>query len=279
MPLLANRLRLQQASPYWRALGIELMQWGGGHSVTRMAASPRIAISDSDQRIDPLALVGLLDDAFSNAIASVLPMDIGMSTLDLRVEFAHGAPPEGTVSAETHIALIGAQSASARVEARDDHGLLATGTALFTLGGYPGGSLPDFDLAGNYDATGVTGPFTRLIGLDGMPGEEGLTGDSPNVIGWEAGKALHGGVVGAVLMASCQGRADAAGERAAGKHLGSLYIRYLRPGSAVLPLRSASQMDRQGRSASFVSARCFHEAGRDIAHAHAVFVPDRAAPQ
>jgi acyl-coenzyme A thioesterase PaaI-like protein len=276
MPLLADRLRLQQACPYWRALGIDLLEWGSGRALMRMPPSARIAASDGDARIDPLALVGLLDDAFSNAMATVLPISTGISTLDLRMELNSSAPPTGTVTVETNVNLIGDHMITARAWARDENGPVATGTSMFTLGGFPGGSLPDFDRIGKYDPASASGPFQTLIGLNISGEYVVLPGGNPNVIGWEGGPALHGGVIGATLMASCVTRAEVAGEIAAGKRLASLYIRYLRPGSALETLRTSSRIDRQGRSASFLSANCFHEEGKDVARAHAVFVPDEA---
>ncbi|MGE4323278.1 MAG: hotdog domain-containing protein [Sphingobium sp.] len=277
MPLLADRLRLQQACPYWRVLGIDLLEWGRGRAVMRMAPSPRIAAGTDDARIDPLALVGMLDDSFSNAMATVLPLSIGISTLDLRMEFASAAPPTGAVTAETQVQLVGDTMITAHIMAHDEAGPIATGTSMFTLGGYPGGSLPDFGKIGLYDPVQATGPFRALIGLERAGDDAVLPGGNPNVIGWEGGPALHGGVIGAVLMESCLLRAAAEGEIAAGKRLASLYLRYLRPGSALQTLRASSTVDRLGRSASFLSARCFHDDGRDVGHAHAIFVPDEAA--
>lgn len=270
LPLLAQRLRLQQSCPLWRALRIELIEWGAGRSITRMPPSPPTALSPQDARIDPLALVAMLDDAFSNALASLVPIEVGMSTLDLRMGFAHAGPPEGAVVAETHARMLDDHCATSDVLMRDQTGMVvATGTALFTVAGYPGGTLPDFSAIGHYDPSTSPSPYSTLIGLTQKDGEVALAGDSPHVVGWETSQALHGGVIGALLMEACRQRGQ---QGAPSQRLATLYIRYLRPGSATKALLSSTEIERQGRSASYVSARCFHEEGRTVATAHATFV-------
>ena len=270
-PLLASRLILQLASPFARSLGIELLEWGGGRAVTRMKASSRTARSTNDPRPHPYALVGIVDDAFSQALASVLPGDVGMSTLDLRIAFAAAHPVEGDVTTEIHAMMLDPHAGEAEVLVQDADGrIIASGSALFNMGGFPGGdSTPSFDRVGQFDPTPLAGPFTHMAGLEEEEGGIALREGNEALIGWESGAKLHGGAIGALLMAACEQRVAMDGDN--GKRLASLAIRYMRPGEQQR-LHATARFERRGRGTSFVDAVAFHEAGRPVATAHATFV-------
>lgn len=270
-PLRAERLRLIQASPLCRATGIEILEWGCGRAVTRMAASERVSQAPGDLHIDRLALVPLLDDAFSNAIASAVPLAVGMSTLDLTINFGGDEPPRGFVLADTRVVQLERSCATAISIARDETGrTVASGRALFSLDGFPGGKPPDFGRVGQYDPATASGPFRTLLGLSIEEDRVALPGGNPHIVGWETGNTLHGGATGSLLMAACQQVAATHGED--GKMLLSFAVRYLRPAVADLPLLTDGEVERRGRAASFVTANCFNGTGRDVARASATFV-------
>lgn len=71
MPLLASKLRLQQSCPFYRALEIELLQWGEGSAGTRLPASATAARCVDSRQINPLALMPMLDDEPGKWLASI----------------------------------------------------------------------------------------------------------------------------------------------------------------------------------------------------------------
>ena len=271
-PLHTSRLFLQRAAPFARALGLELMEWGAGRALTRVTPSERIARALDDPRPHPLALIGIVDHSFSYAISGVVGEDVGMSTLDLRIGFAARGPGEGDVRIETRTVMLDDHTATGQSHVTDGRGeTLAIATALFTLGSFTGGAAPADAQVGVYDPASRGGPFTHLIGLGGEPGALRLEAGNATVIGWESGQTLHGGSIGALLMAACLDRAETEGDLAADKRLASLYVRYLRPAPGE-DLHARSATDRKGRTTSYIAASCFNQPGKDVAAAHATFV-------
>lgn len=245
---------------------------GYGRAVTRMRAHSRIARARDDPRPHPLALVGLIDHALGNAFGSLMSPDVGMSTLDLTIGFAAQEAGAADIISEARTLMLDEHSATGDVRVCDVSGtMIAVGVALFTTRHFPGGTSPAFEELGHYDAGARAGPFTHLLGLSGEPGRRELQAHNPAVIGWESGNKIHGGAIGALLMAACLDRAQIEGEIEAGKRLASLYVRYLRPASGI-GLHSTSAVERLGRTASYFVANCSNEPGKHVATAHATFV-------
>ncbi|MGD9661578.1 MAG: PaaI family thioesterase [Porticoccaceae bacterium] len=272
-PILAEFVSLLQSAPYIRALGIELLECGGGHALTRMRATPSNAVSASDHRIAPMSLLGLIDHSAGFAVAGLIEPGVGLSTFDMRVDFAHQSPIAKEVLTETRIVLKDAYSFTFQSWTLDtEGGTVAVGAGLFRLGSFPGSLMPDHELPTSHNSHANAHCISETLGLENSASGLSLKANQNSNIGWHLANAVHGGAIGALLMASCQQRAEIDGEIAAGKRLASLHIRYLRPGRGLLPLQAASQIGRQGRAASYIEASCFHEEGKDVATAEATFV-------
>ncbi|MCK9505193.1 MAG: thioesterase family protein [Porticoccaceae bacterium] len=262
-----------QSAPYVQALGIELLECGGGHALTRMRANARNAVSASDPRIAPMALLGLIDHSAGFAMAGLIEPDTGLSTFDMRVDFAHQNPIAKEVLTETRIVLKDAYSFTFQSWTLDTEGAtVAIGAGLFRLGSFPGSIAPGQELRTDNGSHNGANCLTETLGLENSATGLSLKANQHSNIGWHLANAVHGGAIGALLMASCQQRAEMDGEIAAGKRLASLHIRYLRPARGLLPLLANSQIGRQGQAASYIEASCFHEQGKDIATAEATFV-------
>lgn len=266
-PLLADRLAQQLATPYARYLGLDLLQWGAGRAVTRMSASPRIARSVDDPRPHPLTLVGMIDDAFAMSLSSLIASDTGMSTLDLRIAFSAQDPVAGEIVNEITALMLDDRAGQAEVKSYDATGhLVAVGTALFSVGSFPGGGVPETTDVGKYDPSGETAPFLDFMAFEGSAESPTLPGTHHGLLGWEAGRKLHGGAIGALLMAACEGRLAAEGDT--DKRIATLSVTYHRA-AGQRPLFTQSEMLRRGRAASLVRAECWQDAGRIVASAQA----------
>ena len=261
-----HRLLMQQLVPYIRTLGLDLRTWGQGQAEVRMAPSPRLAPGPDDARIDPLVLVGLIDQGLSDALASVVPFGTGMSTLELQIQFCTVAPPRGEVCLMAETVHFGGTSAIIRGMVHDAAGaLIATSSALFRVGQFPTPGRPDSSRSHTFDPAGLAGPCAALIGLERHGEDLALRADNPAILGWASGNILHGGAVGALLMAACTRVAPA------DQALTSLTIHYLRPSLGSRRLIAQAEPVRQGAAASFIAARCHQTDGRPTAQATAVF--------
>ncbi|WP_375394392.1 acyl-CoA thioesterase domain-containing protein [uncultured Sphingomonas sp.] len=265
-PLDPGRLLLHAATPFTRAIGVDILEWGGGRATTRVVPNARIARATNDPRPHPLVLPGIADDVLSHAFGCVVAPQQGLSTLDLWLGIDERDPDGSPIIATSQILSLAGTSGTASASIADGGGLLATATATFLIGQYPGGRGPDARLIGRYDATSSDGPLPSLLGLEGRPGTPAFASGNPAVIGWESGPSLHGGAIAALLMVACQGCGGLPDQR-----LGSVAVRFLRPciGSA---LRAEAQLDRAGRQASHVSALAFSDAPKPAAMATATFV-------
>ena len=265
----SKRMRFQQATPFARAIGLELLDWGGGRASTRLAPSGPIARAAGETAIHPWALIGLADHTLSYVFPSVFPPSSGLSTLDLRVDFA--AAPLGTVTAQAWLQQSTPHHGTAMLTATDAGGAsVLAATALFNVRGFPGGgggSRPDLPRFENdHD-----GPFPAFMGLQQEAGSVWLEGGGRRTVGFEGLPALHGGIVGALLAAACQ-ETVSGNAAAAALRLTSLHIRFLRP-AGLGRLHAAATVLRAGRSAAFLSATCWHTPGRIVADAQAIFAP------
>jgi acyl-coenzyme A thioesterase PaaI-like protein len=264
-----QRLNHQNAAPFARAIGLELLDTGDGWATTRLAARPATSISATDARIHPWALIGMADHALSYAFATVIAPDAGLSTLDLRLDF--GAVPVGAVTATAHILRAPVHNGTATLVGRDETGAaVIAASALFNTRGFPGGGAGAARPHGQRYEPDHDGPFEALLGLEADDHGLRLTGGARRTVGFEGLPALHGGVIGALLAAACMAEA-AVHPVAAGMQLATLHVRFLRPGG-MAPLRAAATCARAGRSAAFFDAWCFHAAGENVASAQATLV-------
>jgi len=263
-----RRMRFQQATPFARAIGLELAAWGLGFARTTLPPAPQISTAEDNPAIHPLALIGMADHALSYAFTAAVPANAGLSTLDLRLEF--GAAPRGAVSAEAKLLHHTAQNGAASLTATDATGAtILTASALFNFRAFPGGGgemkrpdLPRF--VNDHD-----GPFEPFLGLVRDAAGIHLLGGARRTVGFEGLPALHGGVIGAALAAACCAEID---RLELELRLATLTIRYLRPGG-LGRLDARASCVRAGRSAGFLDAVASHAQGETVAEAQAVFVP------
>jgi acyl-coenzyme A thioesterase PaaI-like protein len=263
------RLKFQQATPFARAIGLELTAIGEGTATTRLAPSPPIHAATDTDAIHPFALIGMADHALSYAFVTTTPPESGLSTLDLRIDF--GPPPIGAVTAEVTALRIGPHNGTVALTAQDAAGQnVLRATALFNFRAFPGGGAhmrrPDKPRFSNDH----NGPFPAFLGLHQDNDGTWLEGGHRRTVGFEGLPALHGGVTGALLAFACH--AEAA-RTAPAAHLSTLHLRYLRP-AGLARLNTTTVVTRAGRSATFLDAICAHTPTEPIATAQATFVPD-----
>jgi acyl-coenzyme A thioesterase PaaI-like protein len=265
----AKRMQFQQATPFARAIGLELLDWSEGGATTRLPPSGPISRAEADGAIHPWALIGMADHALSYVFPSVLPPDSGLATLDLRIDF--GPQPAGAVTAHTMLHHRAAQHGTALLTAADSTGApVLAASALFNFRSFPGGGSfrrPDLPRFENDHA----GPFPAFLGLHQDQDKVWLTGGARRTVGFEGLPALHGGVIGALLAASCE--STVVHEKLpAALRLTTLQIRFLRP-AGLGRLDAGATILRAGRSAAFLTATCWHNQDETIAEAQATFAP------
>ena len=241
-----------------------------------MSANGRNARAKDDMSIDPLVIIGMLDHSVSYALAGIVDPDVGVATFDYRLDFADTETRiVGDIFAETKIIMMSPHSATVQGKVYDENdSLIATGTTLFRLGGFPGGVPPIPDLMGGFDPSLFLGPFQTLLGFKEQDNELFMTANNPATVGWESAGSIHGGAIGALLMAACQHREKIELESADTRmRLASIHINFLRPANTKKPLYSVSKVKRLGRSGSFIEAECHQDPAKSVASAEATFIP------
>lgn len=267
-----EEVRVRLAPPYQLTLGMELLESGSGCSISKMKANRRIAKDLEDPDLDPLAIMGLVDQGLSHPLQGLIGKEIGISTFDLRIGFLSGSSMGDELTLTAEAVMVGKTSATITgCVTNSSKEIVAVSTGLFRLGSFPGGAPANYDLLGDFDPQAMPGPMATSLGLSGAPESPQIAAGNRAVLGWESGNIVHGGAVAAVLMAACQGRV-AGGENSIGQQLESIDIRYLRPAMGSRDLFTESCFEREGRAASFVRATCFHEPGKPLATAIATFV-------
>jgi acyl-coenzyme A thioesterase PaaI-like protein len=267
---IARRMRFQQATPFAQAIGLELRSWEAGSATTRLAPSGAVRRSAASDAIHPWALIGMADHTLSYVFPGVLPPDAGLSTLDLRLDF--GAAPVGDVTATARLHHRAAHHGTALLSATDAAGApVLAATALFNFRSFPGGGklrrpdLPPFE-------SDHFGPFADFLGLNETSDSLWLEGGGRRTVGFEGLPALHGGVIGALLAEACQAACARAGLSRA-MRITTLHISFLRP-AGLARLDAQADIVRAGRSAAFLTARCWHRHDEPVAEARATFAPE-----
>ncbi|QIA27348.1 PaaI family thioesterase [Thermaerobacter sp. PB12/4term] len=119
------------AIPFRRHLGIQVVQAAAGRALLRLPARPEIG--NRFGNVHGGALATLVDGAMSNAILSLLPAGdrIG-GTIELSIRFLE--PARGTVMAEGRVLRLGGRIAFAQADVRDGAGrLVATAQGSYAL--------------------------------------------------------------------------------------------------------------------------------------------------
>lgn len=262
----ATRLALQQATPYQQVLGLRIDGQGPGWARVAMPAIARIASRDDQARIDPLALVGLVDHGLSHALIDSIPAGAGMSTLELQVQWTGLPMVPGALLLDARAMAIDHGSATLRgTVAGADGATIAAASAVFRIGGYPTADTPDPAGLAPFDPADLCGPLHAALGWDESDEAIVLRPDNQAVLGWAIGGIVHGVVVAALLQAACERIAPP------GQRLASLTIHYLRPCRGALAAQARAEPVRLGQAASVIGAEVV-QAGRVVATARALLV-------
>jgi acyl-coenzyme A thioesterase PaaI-like protein len=267
-----EEMRVRLVTPYQLTLGMELLECSSGRSISRMKANRRIAKAPGNPNLDPLALMGFIDQGLSQSLKGLIAAEIGISTFDLRIGLLSGSSMGDELTLTAEAVMVGKTSATVTGSVTNSSkDIVGTATGLFRLGSFPGGAPADYNLIGDFSPQAMPGPMSTSLGLSGAPDSPQIAAGNRAVLGWESGNIVHGGAVAAALMSACQGRV-AGGESSIGQQLESIDIRYLRPAVGSRDLFTNSCFEREGKAASFVRASCFHEPEKPLATAIATFV-------
>ena len=114
--------------PFYRHLGIEILEAADGRSRVRMPADPNLLNARGD--VHGGAIATLLDAALSNAARAALPP--GASTATIQFTAHYMLPGRGTLVAEGHAIRAGTAIVTAEAHVRDEGGTLVA-QALGTL--------------------------------------------------------------------------------------------------------------------------------------------------
>jgi acyl-coenzyme A thioesterase PaaI-like protein len=255
-----DKLKIMRSAAYARALGLEFGSWGRGRAELRLPLRARIGADADAARIDQRALIGLLDDLSGYAVASAIAPEMGMATVSLHIDFLQPVPPGDIVGATrcegvfNEIVLVHGTATSPAA------GLVATSTAWFHAGAYPGqsasavmGETADHARRG---ADWPDGPYSALLGAR-RDGEHWVVPPARHLLGGNDNPAVHGGAVGALLATACRGRLVDEGR--GDMHMASLSIRYLR--AIRSELRATASVSRIGGRIAFIDAAIHAEDG------------------
>lgn len=116
------------ARPFYRHLGIELVEAWNGRSRVRMMASPNLLNGRGE--VHGGAIATLLDAALSNAARAALPPGASTRTLQFTTHFLE--PGHGTLMADGHAVRAGTATITAEAHVRDEAGTLVA-QALGTM--------------------------------------------------------------------------------------------------------------------------------------------------
>ena len=114
--------------PFYRHLGIEIVEMGAGRALARMPASPNLLNGRGD--VHGGAIAGLIDAALSNAARAALPPGSSTATIQFTSHYLEAG--RGTLHAEGHAVRTGGAIVTAEVRVRDEAGQLVA-QALGTL--------------------------------------------------------------------------------------------------------------------------------------------------
>ncbi|WP_188610975.1 PaaI family thioesterase [Chelatococcus reniformis] len=248
-----DKLKIMRSAAYARALGLEFGSWGDGRAELRLPLHARIGADADGARIDQRALIGLLDDLSGYAVASTIAPEMGMSTVCLHIDFVQPVPPGDIVGATrcegafNDIVLVHGTATSPAA------GLVATSTAWFHAGAYPGQSASAVmgearERTRQADAW-PDGSYGALLGAR-RDGDAWVVAPTPHLLGGNDNPAVHGGAVGALLATACHARL--ADEGRGDMHMASLSIRYLR--AVRSELRATASVSRIGGRIAFIDA-------------------------
>lgn len=257
------------STAYTNAIGLELTDLQAGAVRTRIHRTDFNYSTNHPQQIDPLAVIGLIDHSFVVTIASLFADHIGMSTLDLRIDYC-GNTPATCMQGYAECIFIESAQALLRAQVVNEHGqLIAHGLSQFRVGANPGRTVTDVTPPA-FIPPAQPQPLATTLGILHGDGRTCIQQHNPNIAGFHLAHVYHGAAISHLLAAAMQNTL-AATEPETSQQLTSLQVNFVKPGRAGARLDAQTEIIRCGKAASTLSARSFHEDGATVASALATF--------
>ena len=256
-----------RCSAFSTAIGMELTGVAQGEIKSRIQRSHHNCCDQHPDSIDRLAIIGLFDHSCVAAIESQFENEMGMSTLDLRIDFLSN-DVGSLITADTRIIAVTDNHALIHADIFNAKGILiATGTTQFLVGKDPGMILnPTPDRS--YQPSISDSSLSTTLGVKQEGDTTYYEAENKAVIGYAPANVFHGGAV-AYLIATSATRFINASEK---NHvLSSMHINFTKPGRGGNKLMATTESIRLGNAASTLLGRCFHEDKKPVAIALLTF--------
>lgn len=274
-PLDANPAEHMARVPFASALGLV---WEGGADRTAQVRLPmnRAVASPDGLRVDPLALLALIDHCCSAAVYLALPRPSLLATVDLRCEFAQRGEPGADVVCrattqhlDDHFAVVRATAVSAATGE-----CMAYASSTYAVGAHPGmagkTAAPEAWLQAGI-AREPHRSFRGMLALQ-AEGPDFVLPFHERLVGAVSLPAVHGGATAAALTLAAATYAGRAIEPAGDWFPLSVTVHYLRAVQA-RPLTVRPVLRKPGARSCVVGVSSFQgDVGKESAHAECLLV-------
>ncbi len=246
------------AVPYARTLGFV---WEGADAEGARIRMPLNAANATAQgRVDPLAVLGLLDHSCSASVYLALERPCLIATIDLRCEFAADADEGGAVFVQARTLHLSGGFALVRAQAccANSGRAVAYASSTYAIGSHPGmqdkpADTPPLPTACEPDAPdGTEHGLARVLGLQAQAGAWSMP-FRRRLVGALSLPAVHGGATAAALLSVATRLAHEQLDPATTWRPLSVDVHYLRAVESVHTLLSP-RLRKRGRRSCVISA-------------------------
>ena len=266
--------------PFARTLGFV---WESNQDATARVRLPLSANagSPSGKRIDPLAVLALLDHACSASVYLALPAPSLIATLDLRCEFAHEILAGSDVVCQAQATYLDDAFAVVRASAVDSASgqVVAYASSTYALGTHPGMTKSEVEAKSwtESQVQRVEHPsFQDLLGLQFDSPQRGWLPFQKCLVGAVSLPAVHGGASAASLVIAAIRLAAHEMPTQARWRPQSVTVNYLRAVHTA-PLELRPHVRKPGRRACVVAVSSFQaEPSQEAVHGECLLVPQAA---